>query len=498
MKAQLVSSLVNLRMISLVRCVTLALPIAACSDSAGPREDPDPVGQVIVTLPQLGLAVGFSTQATDTVKDANGAVLTDRTVTWSSSNTAVARVTQAGVVTAVARGVAEITATSGEKSGSATIGVVAIKPQSLSVSNAHVCAISVTGDMYCWGSNYLGELGNREERSHAIPTLVEGGLKFLAVSTTPEATYALATDGRFYCWGMARTCDPNASTRVANQRGGWPVIFAPWPVPTTRAIEVLSSNEGRCAVAVMNVAHCWGANTHGERGTGAASSDTIYAPDPPVIGNHAFAEISVGSHVCGITTAGIAYCWGNGALGALGDGSGTSSAAPRRVAGNAVFKSIGAGAHFTCGLTTGGEVYCWGVAAAYAPGSSPGPCLGQVEGPCSATPIAAAPGHVFESLNVNFHNVCGVKSGGDIYCWGSHWAATPVPFRSTLAHEPGGVRFRTVSIGGVNACGVTDAGDIYCRGYNNWGQLGNGGILDVFFYTREPTLVTGGIKFRAP
>src|SRR5687768_2842951 len=159
----------------MLRILTLALVAAGCSDAAAPPPAPDPTAQVIVTLPQPGLAVGFSIQATDTVKDANGAILTGRNVTWSSSNTAVAKVTQNGVVTAVSRGTAEIRATSGEKTGFATVGVVAIKQQSISVSGSHVCAISVENDMYCWGANYAGQIGNREERNYPLPTLVQGG-----------------------------------------------------------------------------------------------------------------------------------------------------------------------------------------------------------------------------------------------------------------------------------------------------------------------------------
>ncbi len=475
------------RRFPLRRCLMLALVISGCSDAAAPPPEPDPVGQVIVTLPQPGLAVGFSIQAGDTVKDANGATLTGRAVTWSSSNTAVARVTQDGVITAVGRGTAEIKAASGEKSGSATIGVVAIKQQSLSVSDTHVCAISVDGDMYCWGANYAGQIGNREERNYRMPTLVQGGLKFLAVATAGDNTYALTTDGRFYCWGFASLCDPNASTREISQRGR-PVIFAPWRVPTTRPIEVLSPSQSLCAVAVINVAHCWGANTDGQRGTGATSSDFSFASDAPVSGGYAFAQVAAGfDHACGITTEGDAYCWGDGDLGALGVGSGTGSAAPRRVAGNLVFKSIGAGDSFTCALTTSAELYCWGWSV-YAAGT--GACLGQ-DKPCSATPIAVGAGRAFESLSVGAYSVCGLTAEGDIYC-------PAVPFRSALADQPGGVRFRTVSVGYPNACGITESGDMYCRGVNPFGELGNGTVDDMGHYFSEPVLVLGGIKFRAP
>jgi uncharacterized protein YjdB len=58
------------------------------------------------------------------VKDLNGTTVTDRPVTWKSSNDAVATVSASGVVTGLAVGTAIITATSESKSGTATVTVV--------------------------------------------------------------------------------------------------------------------------------------------------------------------------------------------------------------------------------------------------------------------------------------------------------------------------------------------------------------------------------------
>src|SRR5205085_6751393 len=84
-----------------------------------------PVASVAVSLNLSSLTTGQTTQAAAVTEDASGNVLTGRTVTWSSSNTAVATVSGAGVVTAAAQGTANIIATSEGKSGSAQLSLSA-------------------------------------------------------------------------------------------------------------------------------------------------------------------------------------------------------------------------------------------------------------------------------------------------------------------------------------------------------------------------------------
>src|SRR5207249_10767240 len=62
---------------------------------------------------------------TATPKDANGASLSGRAVTWSSSNTSVATVSGSGLVSGVTMGSATISATSEGKTGTASITVTA-------------------------------------------------------------------------------------------------------------------------------------------------------------------------------------------------------------------------------------------------------------------------------------------------------------------------------------------------------------------------------------
>ena len=104
--------------------VLAALP-AGVTLPGTPPPPPAPVATVGVTLNAPSLTVGQSTQAVATVKDANGTVLTDRPVSWTTSNSAVATVDASGLVKAVSAGSATITATADSASGSATLTVAA-------------------------------------------------------------------------------------------------------------------------------------------------------------------------------------------------------------------------------------------------------------------------------------------------------------------------------------------------------------------------------------
>lgn len=83
------------------------------------------VASVTVSPATTSVQVPLTVQLAATTKDAGGATLTGRTVTWASSNAAVASVNGSGLVTGVAAGTDTITATSESANGKAVITVLA-------------------------------------------------------------------------------------------------------------------------------------------------------------------------------------------------------------------------------------------------------------------------------------------------------------------------------------------------------------------------------------
>jgi hypothetical protein len=96
---------------------------AALTVSAVP---PAPVASVTVAPASPSVQVGATVQLAAVTRDAGGNVLSGRAITWSSSNTTVATVSSAGLVSGLVAGPVTITATSEGKGGTAALTVTAV------------------------------------------------------------------------------------------------------------------------------------------------------------------------------------------------------------------------------------------------------------------------------------------------------------------------------------------------------------------------------------
>src|SRR5688572_21543059 len=86
-------------------------------------------------------------------RDANNNILTGRTITWTSSDPAVATIdANTGLLTGIDRGTVTLTATSEGKQGTAKL-VVVIKYRYVTSGTMHACDIASGGIVWCWGLN---------------------------------------------------------------------------------------------------------------------------------------------------------------------------------------------------------------------------------------------------------------------------------------------------------------------------------------------------------
>jgi alpha-tubulin suppressor-like RCC1 family protein len=69
----------------------------------------------------------------------------------------------------------------------------------------HTCGVTTGGEAYCWGWNDYGQLGNGTagvDEGTNTPTLVTGGHPFRYVGAGSNYSCGLTTDDEVYCWGL--------------------------------------------------------------------------------------------------------------------------------------------------------------------------------------------------------------------------------------------------------------------------------------------------------
>lgn len=140
------------------------------------------------------------------------------------------------------------------------------------------CAVTTTGDAWCWGANGQGELGNGSTSVSPVvsPVLVTGGHTFTGIAAALDLTCAVDVTGTVYCWGDGE------SGYLGN--GGWtdsavPVAASPMvPVVFTAVTLAPEYATHVCALDSFGRPWCWGSNISGQLGTGTTNDSPRPVP----------------------------------------------------------------------------------------------------------------------------------------------------------------------------------------------------------------------------
>lgn len=178
-----------------------------------------PVASVVVRPATAEVTAGNSVQFSATVYDANQIALNDRSITWSSSNAAVATVDSTGLATAVSAGVATITATSEVRSDAATLTVtlvpvatVEVTPDPLVVSVGQSAQLTATA-RDAGGTALSGRTATWSSSNTNVVTVTNQGVVNAVAAGTAIVTATI--EGRSGSTSVTVTPVPVATVTVA-------------------------------------------------------------------------------------------------------------------------------------------------------------------------------------------------------------------------------------------------------------------------------------------
>lgn len=267
--------------------------------------------------------------------------------------------------------------------------------QDFATGGAHTCVIGSRGKIFCWGSNFYGQLGVDSKIDYKSPQPVRPvtvlgdttplGATFVAAGN--DHTCALYSGGNVACWGRfyalkPTTWVPGLTVPIEVKAGGnqtcvrehggtvkcWRMLATTTPspaiVPGVSAKKIAVGQYHACAIDQSDALKCWGSNTLAQLGNGSHLNTSAVVSvirsgpsDTPV-------DIAAGQfHTCALFASGAVECWGNNATGETGQPGGTgSTVTPFRVIATGA-SGVAAGSVHSCARIDDGNVRrmkCWG------------------------------------------------------------------------------------------------------------------------------------------
>lgn len=345
----------------------------------------------------------------------------------------------------------------------------------ISAGNAHACALTSAGTVWCWGWNGHNQLGDGTNWSSSFPIPLPGLSGVRQVDAGGEFTCAVLDTGAVACWGAGSHGELGDGL---SHESATPVTVS----GVTDAVQVTAGDTFACALLANSQVECWGLNDKGQLGRGTVDA-TASPTSPGLAGMSGLRSISAGSsHVCGLRWAGDVWCWGynlNGQTGQTPTGPAYTQPTPASVSGTLYSIGVAAGNGFSCSILADSSARCWG--------QGTNGQLGNNLVASSATPVQPTALLGLTSLTLGYDHACGVRVDGTAACWGgaAHGqlgnaaafdlglgvrAATPVDV-------DGDVAFTQVTAGTWFTCAIDALGEAYCWGFPADGQTAGGSLL---------------------
>ncbi|MGB1014108.1 MAG: RCC1 domain-containing protein, partial [Nannocystaceae bacterium] len=311
---------------------------------------------------------------------------------------------------------------------------------------SHTCARDGEGQVWCWGDNGWGQLGQVGMRFSPHPLEVAGLGPVVELAAGGDRTCAIEQSGLVKCWGYGPLGDGTEETSAK-------------PVGVRVKADIVDLELGdyhMCGRSSKGDLYCWGSNYMGELGLGNRRDRGLPTKIPGV--RNPTSVMTTVYRTCVHNAKGQVQCTGTNVSGQLGDGTRrTKTRLTKVVATSQPSRKLVGGIRYTCSLTQAGTVECWG----------PVPGVGDVG-------IRAKPLPDLRPQLTGYLQALAANPGPQTF----ESCERKAPTRRTLQDPPLATlptgTTGTLAAGHDHDCYVVDRRTVSCWGRNDHGQVGDG------------------------
>jgi alpha-tubulin suppressor-like RCC1 family protein len=329
-------------------------------------------------------------------------------------------------------------------------------------------AVGDVGELWSWGSNASGQLGQNNTIHRSSPVQVPGTI-WKEITDRRYTANAIKGDNTLWSWGYGNSGQIGDGTNVSKS--------SPVQIPGTQWKCVTNSTTNTFALKENNTLWGWGQNIFGSLGFGGPGQRN----SPAQIPGASWCSIGAGyRHTLATKSDGTLWTWGSNCCGELGIGSFTTidNNSPQQVPGTTWVQAIGGGFESygtksrSFARKTDGTLWAWGDNALG--------FLGDGTRTTRNSPIQV-PGTQWNNVTAGGTEALARKTDGTLWRWGSG-RSSPVQIPGTQWNN-----ISTNASGSYRFAAIKNNATLWIWGNNDVGALGQNDTI----HRTSPTQVPG-------
>ena len=337
---------------------------------------------------------------------------------------------------------------------------------SVSANSADTATIPFVQELWSWGENYGGALGQNIDQYVTRSSPVQVGALTTWYKVDGGSLFAVATktDGTMWSWGRNNNGQLGLNISQYVNRSSPVQIGA-----LTTWDSVSTGSYFAAAVKTDGTLWTWGNNSSGQLGTGgplAARSS------PAQVGAlTTWYKTSGGAtHILATKTDGTLWAWGSNGAGALGLNDEPNRSSPVQVGALTAWANIAAGNALSIATKTDGTLWAWG--------RNDSGQLGLNDTNNRSSPVQVGGLTAWANVAAGTEFALAVKTDGTMWSWGRNDSGSlglnDTVQRSSPVQIGALTTWANVAAGGTFAVAIKTDGTLWAWGNNGNGQLGIG------------------------